>query len=157
MATLRFFLASALLIASPAVIAAQGDSPYRNLSEPRHAVTTDFEVKVPMRDGIHLAVNVVRPSAPGKYPVVISYWPYGKDPNPYFAERGYIAVFAEGRGTGTSEGVMADYFDAQSFRDGYDLVEWAAQQSWSTGKVGMWGISYGAINSTRVAASRTSR
>ena len=152
MATLRFLLASALLTASPAVIAAQGGSPYRNLSEPSHTVTTDFEVKVPMRDGIHLAVNVVRPSAPGKYPVVISYWPYGKDPNPYFAERGYIAVFAEGRGTGTSEGVMADYFDAQSFRDGYDLVEWAAHQSWSTGKVGMWGISYGAINSTRVAA-----
>ena len=45
---------------------------------------------------------------------------------------------------------LRDYFDAQSFRDGYDLVEWAAAQKWSTGKVGMTGISYGAINATRV-------
>ena len=105
-----------------------------------------------MRDGIRLAANIVRPTGPGKFPVVLSYYPYGKDPNPYFAERGYVTVFAEGRGTGTSEGVMRDYFDAQSYRDGYDLVEWAARQPWSTGTVGMWGISYGAINATRVAA-----
>jgi len=152
MTTRRFLLATALLAACPVLASAQGGPLYRNLSEPRHAVATDYEVQVPMRDGVRLAVNVVRPRAPGRYPVVLLYWPYGKEPAPYFAQRGYVAVFAEGRGTGTSEGVMADYFDAQSFRDGYDLVEWAARQAWSTGKVGMWGISYGAINATRVAA-----
>ena len=41
-----------------------------------------------MRDGIHLAANIVRPSGPGKFPVVLSYYPYGKDPSPFFAERG---------------------------------------------------------------------
>jgi hypothetical protein len=149
----RHLLAATLLLAAaPARGAAQGAPLYPNLSQPVHQVTTDFEVAVPMRDGVQLAVNVVRPRTPGQYPVVVQYWPYGKEPASYFAERGYVAVFAEGRGTGTSGGVMADYFDAQSFRDGYDLVEWAARQPWSTGKVGMWGISYGAINATRVAA-----
>ena len=107
-----------------------------------------------MRDGVHLAANIVRPDGPGTFPVVISYIPYGKEPTPYFAERGYVAIFAEERGTGRSEGVMKDYFDAQSYRDGYDLVEWAASQPWSDGKVGVWGISFGAINATRIAAQK---
>jgi putative CocE/NonD family hydrolase len=143
-----------LALALPGPARAQTDHPYRNLSEPRHQVVTDHQVSVPMRDGIHLSAIVVRPAGPGKYPVVVNYIPYGKEADTWFAQRGYVSVFAEGRGTGRSEGVMADYFDAQSFRDGYDLVEWAARQTWSTGKVGMWGISYGAINSTRVAALR---
>jgi len=147
---LRFSLALAL--AAPALAVAQAGHPYQNVSQPQHRTVTDYEVKVPMRDGIRLAANIVRPAGPGRFPVVISYYPYSKDPSPYFAERGYVTVFAEGRGTGTSEGVMTDYFDAQSYRDGYDLVEWAAGQPWSSGSVGMWGISYGAINSTRVAA-----
>ena len=146
-------LAIALLIAGSRPAAGQ-TGRYRNLSPPGFKVTTDYEARVPMRDGVHLAANIVRPAVPGRYPVVISYIPYGKDPNPYFAERGYVAVFAEQRGTGTSEGRMNDYFDAQSFRDGYDLVEWAAGQPWSNGKVGLEGISFGAINSTRVAALR---
>ena len=133
---------------------AQTPAAWRNLSAPSHPVTTDFSVMVPMRDGVHLAANIVRPTEPGRYPVVINYIPYGKDPSSYFAVRGYIAIFAEQRGTGQSEGAMKDYFDAQSFQDGYDLVEWAANQPWSDGKIGLWGISFGAINATRVAALR---
>src|SRR5690606_24065113 len=37
-----------------------------------------------------------------------------------------------------------EMFDARHKTDGYDLVEWAAEQPWSTGKVGMVGASYGA-------------
>jgi hypothetical protein len=119
---------------------------------PTHAVTVDHEVFIPMRDGTRVAATIVRPSAPGRYPVVVRYLPYGRALDRYFAERGYVTVLAEQRGTGSSTGVMADYFDAISYRDGYDVVEWAAAQPWSTGKVGMWGISFGAINATRVAA-----
>ncbi|MGE0555078.1 MAG: CocE/NonD family hydrolase [Gemmatimonadales bacterium] len=144
------WLAAVIAGAMPAI--AQSEHSYRNLSEPVHEVVTDYQARVPMRDGVHLAAIVVRPAGPGKHPVVINYIPYGKQANDWFARRGYVAIFAEGRGTGRSEGVMADYFDAQSFQDGYDLVEWAARQPWSTGKVGMWGISYGAINASRVAA-----
>jgi putative CocE/NonD family hydrolase len=121
---------------------------------PTHETIVEQEVFVPMRDGTRLAATIIRPRAPGRHPVVVRYWPYGRDLDPYFAERGYVTVLAEGRGTGSSGGVMADYFDATSFRDGYDVVEWAAAQPWSTGKVGMWGISYGAINATRIAALR---
>ncbi|MCA2985478.1 CocE/NonD family hydrolase [Gemmatimonas sp.] len=119
-----------------------------------HEVTIDHEVLIPMRDGTRLGATIVRPRAPGRYPVVVRYEPYGRTVMTYFAERGYVTVLAEGRGTGSSGGIMADYFDAISFRDGYDVVEWAAAQPWSTGKVGLWGISYGAINATRIAALR---
>jgi uncharacterized protein len=148
-------LTLALLAATPAAsAAAQLPHPYRGLSEPVYDVVSDFDVRVPMRDGARLAAIVVRPAEPGRYPVVVNYIPYGKQADDWFARRGYVAVFAEGRGTGRSEGTMADYFDARSFQDGHDLVEWAARQPWSTGRVGMWGISYGAINATRVAALR---
>jgi hypothetical protein len=126
--------------------------PYTNLSPPQYETIIEYEVKVPMRDGVRLAANIVRPKAPGRFPAVISYVPYGKDPNPFFAQRGYVTVFAEGRGTGTSEGVMADYFLEQASQDGYDLVEWVARQPWCDGNVGLWGGSYGAINATRIAA-----
>ena len=63
-----------------ALVASGQDSlPYRNLSTPSYEVVTDFEVKVPMRDGVRLAANIVRPKAPGRYPVVVSYYPYGKE------------------------------------------------------------------------------
>ncbi len=145
------FTAAALAL-PPRPIGAQPVPVYRNLSAPTHETMIEYEVRVPMRDGVFLAANIVRPKAAGRFPVVINYIPYGKDPDRYFAERGYVAIFAEARGTGTSDGVMADYFVSQSNRDGYDLVEWAARQAWSTGKVGLWGISFGAINATRIAA-----
>lgn len=109
---------AALACAVPIPVAAQAGPAYHDLSRASHKVTTDCEVKVPMRDGVHLAANIVRPDGAGTFPVVISYIPYGKEPSPYFAERGYVAIFAEERGTGRSEGVMKDYFDAQSYRSG---------------------------------------
>ena len=109
---------AALACAVPIPVAAQAGPAYHDLSRASHKVTTDCEVKVPMRDGVHLAANIVRPDGAGTFPDVISYIPYGKEPSPYFAERGYVAIFAEERGTGRSEGVMKDYFDAQSYRSG---------------------------------------
>lgn len=39
----------------------------------------DHDVDVPMRDGAHIKANVFRPQAPGSYPVLITFGPYGKD------------------------------------------------------------------------------
>jgi len=39
----------------------------------------DHDVDVPMRDGLKLKANVFRPEAAGKYPVIMSLGPYGKD------------------------------------------------------------------------------
>ena len=64
---------------------------------------------------------------------------------------GYILIHIDSRGAGQSPG----FLDPRSFRevmDLYEAIEWAAKQPWSTGKIGMLGISYYAINQWQVAA-----
>ena len=126
-----------------------------NVSKPTYQVTADYGVMIPTRDGVRLASNIWKPKAEGKFPVLIQYSPYPKNREAaprYFAERGYVVICAEKRGCGNSEGLTLDYFSAVEFQDGYDLVEWAAVQPWSNGKVGMFGNSYPAMMATRAAA-----
>ena len=104
---------------------------------------------VPMRDGVKLATDVFRPDAPGRYPVLVTRGPYGKDGyvnNPghsiwFFAQHGYVVVSQDCRARFESEG---DNYDPlfQEVQDGYDTVEWAARQPWSNGRVGTTGQSY---------------
>ncbi len=79
-----------------------------------------LEENVParMRDGVTLLVDVFRPAAPGRYPVLLMRTPYGKDRNREFGD-----MACEGH-------------------DGYDSAEWAAALPFSTGAVGMFGLSY---------------
>jgi putative CocE/NonD family hydrolase len=37
-------------------------------------------------------------------------------------------------------------------QDGYDAIGWLAEQSWSSGRVGMLGASYSGFNTLQVAA-----
>lgn len=55
----------------------------------------------------------------------------------------YVGIFQEVRGTASSEGKFTPFLQEQN--DGYDIVEWAAAQPWSNGKVAMVGGSYGAV------------
>ena len=112
-------------------------------------VVRERNVMVPMRDGVRLACDVVRPDAPGRYPVLVTRGPYGKDgyvDNPdhsmwYFSSRGYVVVSQDCRARFESEG--KDYNPLfQEVQDGYDTVEWAARQPWSNGRVGTTGQSY---------------
>jgi uncharacterized protein len=64
---------------------------------------------------------------------------------------GYAVVRVDSRGAGRSPGYL-DIFSARETRDYYLCIEWAAQQSWSSGKVGLLGVSYYAINQWQVAA-----
>jgi len=64
---------------------------------------------------------------------------------------GYACVRVDSRGTGWSPGYI-DVWGAREARDLYDCVEWCGQQPWSSGKVGINGISYYAINQWQVAA-----
>jgi predicted acyl esterase len=137
---------------------------YRNLSKPQYDVARDDDVPVPMRDGIQLLADVYRPTTPGKYPVLIAASPYARQiqnvgapmgfieagQSDFFVPRGYIHVIANLRGTGGSGGTFG-FFDGEERRDLYDLVEWAGQQPWSVGNVGMVGISYFAM--TQLAAA----
>jgi uncharacterized protein len=64
---------------------------------------------------------------------------------------GYACVRVDSRGAGRSPGFL-DPFCARETRDLFLCIEWAGQQAWSNGKVGLLGISYYAINQWHVAA-----
>ena len=144
---------------------------------------------VAVRDGTTLRVNVVLPAGDGRFPVLVSAHPYGKDnlpslrgrrwrvsvqyrmlrqtgrvrfssltgweaPDPaWWAAQGFAVLNCDLRGAGTSEG-RASLLSDQEGEDVYDVVEWAAAQPWSTGAVGMLGVSYLAISQWKAAALR---
>lgn len=63
----------------------------------------------------------------------------------------YICVRIDSRGCGSSPGFV-DPFSPRETKDFYDCIEWAGVQSWSSGKVGLNGISYYGINQWHVAS-----
>ena len=113
-----------------------------------YQVIREPSLMVPMRDGVHLATDVVRPDAPGRFPVIINRGPYGKNSyldNPnhsiwFFPRNGYVLLSQDVRGRFESEGEYNPLF--QEAHDGYDTVEWAARQPWSNGRVATTGQSY---------------
>ena len=66
---------------------------------------------------------------------------------------GYVCVRVDSRGTGRSPGYV-DHFSPRETRDFHDCIEWTAAQPWSSGKVGLNGVSYYGINQWHVAASQ---
>jgi uncharacterized protein len=140
---------------------------YRSLSVPEFEMTCDEDVEALMRDGVRLLTDVHRPTAQGKYPVLIAASPYPRQiqntgaplgfveagASDFFVPRGYVHVIANCRGTGGSGGTFG-FFDGQERRDMHDLVEWAAQQPWSNGQIGMIGISYFAMTQLEAAVER---
>lgn len=119
-------------------------------------VRLDENVYVTMRDGIRIAVDVYRPEATGRYPCLLSMSPYFKEiqhwppllshsieagATHFFVPKGYVHAIVQVRGSGLSQG-RYNWYDSTEQQDGYELVEWAAQQSWCNGNVGMIGDSY---------------
>jgi uncharacterized protein len=128
---------------------------------PTFEVAHDQNVPIKMRDGIVIRANVDRPDAPGRFPVLLIQTPYNKDAAGlafnaaagYFVRRGYAVVTTDVRGTGASSGSWDSFGEAEQ-ADGPEVVEWAAVQPWSSGKVGLWGPSYMALNQLYTAAQR---
>ena len=127
----------------------------------KYRVVQERNLMVPMRDGVRLATDVLRPDGPGLFPVLVTRGPYGKGGylnNPdhsvwFFAENGYVVVNQDCRARFQSEG---DSYQPlfQEGNDGYDTVEWAARQPWSNGRVGTTGQSYlGATQYTLAACN----
>ncbi|AMV48422.1 esterase [Paraburkholderia caribensis] len=71
------------------------------------------------------------------------------DPERWVAN-GYIVIHADVRGAGASPGVL-DPFSPRETEDYATLITWAAHQPWSSGKVGLLGTSFQAINQYQVA------
>src|SRR6516165_9367149 len=67
-----------------------------------------------------------------------------------FVPEGYALVRVDVRGTGRSPGFM-DLLSARETKDLYECIEWAANQPWSNGRVGLNGVSYLAMNQWQVA------
>ena len=108
----------------------------------------DFDVPARMRDGTTLRANVYRPAGEGKWPVLLTRLPYGKDfpigasmmDPAQVARRGYVVIVQDTRGRLTSEGEWVPFVNEAL--DGVDTIEWAAQLPYSNGSVGMYGLSY---------------
>jgi len=160
---LALVLAAAGAQAQPslATLAAGVESSFGHYQPPKaytEQVTDTFYL--PMRDGTRLAVLVARPArggkaAEGRFPVI---WHHtlstsqmpgdGVGPRkagfgsmPGLTDHGYVVVQVARRGNGQSFGTMRGYHDRNEAHDAFEVMEWLASQSWSTGKVGIYGCS----------------
>jgi hypothetical protein len=148
----------------------------------------DWDAPIAMDDGVVLRADIFRPTAEGRYPVILSYGPYAKglafqegykglwdrlvqaapevlegssntyqnwelvDPEKW-VPHGYACLRIDSRGAGRSPGYL-DVWCERETEDLYQCIEWAGTQPWSTGKVGINGISYYAMNQWTVGALR---
>jgi uncharacterized protein len=120
---------------------------------------------IPLSDGVKLAARMWLPAGAEKKPApaVLEYLPYRKRDgtivrdaltHPYLAGHGYAAIRVDMRGNGDSEGLMEDEYTKQEQDDALEVIAWIARQTWSNGKVGMMGISWGGFNALQVAARK---
>ena len=136
-------------------------------AEPVPADATWSQVWFPSEDGTMLHADVFLPKDredDERHPVILSIGPYfgsggSVPPSPTregpvmrfqdlidegrIFERGYAYIQVDSRGYGGSDGCY-DLGGAGEQMDATSAVEWAAEQEWSNGKVGMWGKSYDA-------------
>jgi len=118
---------------------------------------------ITMRDGVRLAIDILRPSKggkvdEGKFPVVWTHHRYnrafmkGDTIVDYAAgfghgidqliHNGYVVAVVDTRGGGASFGTQPGFFAAEETKDAFEITEWLAKQPWSTGSIGMSGRSY---------------
>ena len=116
-------------------------------STPRKDSALNFQwgVKIPMRDGVKLNATMYQPLGQrSPLPCIFTLTPYISqtyhDRGMYFASHGYVFLAIDSRGRGNSEGTFTPLL--QEAKDGHDVVEWLAKQSYCNGKVAMWGGSY---------------
>ncbi len=141
--------------------------------------TCGFQAFVEMRDGVRLNTLVFLPPGSAPFPVILERTPYGITqpqgqhttdpahgwlPDPAqplrgsilrgwkaITAHGYACVYQDTRGRYASEGEDRVYCDDAA--DGYDTIDWIAEQPWCNGRIGMAGSSAGATT-TLAAASR---
>jgi predicted acyl esterase len=142
-------------------------------------IICEQDVAVKMRDGVTIYTDIFRPkNCTDQIPVIVSWSWFGKrpgegmsewqimgvppqtvsnlakfeSPDPmYWCYNGYAVANVDVRGAGHSEGNV-HMFTHQDSEDGYDFIEWIAQQDWCNGKVGMAGNSGVAMHQWRIAA-----
>jgi predicted acyl esterase len=147
----------------------RGAPPPACRREQADGMIIERDVAVPVRGGVTVYADVFRPADERPAPPLIAWSPYGKhaegqvplrypdggvapgqlsgytafeSPDPvHWTALGYAVVNADIPGTWYSTG-DATFLSPEEAEYGYDLVEWAAVQPWSNGRVGMSGVSY---------------
>jgi uncharacterized protein len=120
-----------------------------------------FDVAVPMRDGTALVADIQLPDGPGPFPALLQRVPYdrgapavrdGALDTVKAVRHGYAVVTQDCRGRFGSAGEFTPFLAEAD--DGVDTVAWIRSQSWSDGRVGMFGRSYSAFVQWQAAARR---
>ncbi len=128
-------------------------------------VHVEEHVWITLSDGCRLGARlwIPRDAFQNPVPAVLEYIPYRKrdgtrkrdEPmHGYFAAHGYAAVRVDMRGSGESDGHLADEYLKQEQDDALEVIAWIASQPWCSGAVGMQGKSWGGFNALQIAARR---
>jgi predicted acyl esterase len=130
-------------------------------------MVVERDVRVRMRDDVHISLRIYRPAAPGRYPALFAASPYQHEfndvpayplflwretgPVEWYVSKGYAYVHADVRGSGQSEGNFG-FVDRTEQLDYVELIAWICRQEWCSGKVGGIGQSYYAVAQWHMAA-----
>jgi hypothetical protein len=131
----------------------------------RAAVEATENTWIPLADGRRLAARLWLPAdaRARPAPAVVEYMPYRKrdatrprdEPiHAWLAARGYAALRVDMHGSGDSDGVLAQEFQAREQDDACEMVAWIAAQPWCSGAVAMLGKSWGAFAAIQAAMRR---
>lgn len=114
-----------------------------------------------LADGTRIAATLWKPKTADKVPVVVEMIPYRRrdgtvfrdhEIHPYWAGSGIACCRVDLRGSGDSEGLLADEYLPREQEDAVEIIAHLSRQDWSNGSVGMTGISWGGFNALQVAA-----
>jgi putative CocE/NonD family hydrolase len=137
---------------------------YKGYSEEKYDGWKRNSQYVTMRDGVKIAVDIIRPAQDGEIeenplPALLNYYSYLRaslkndtvlslvdqsNTLQNLVRHGYSIVVASTRGRGASFGQVRDPVSIDEAKDAAEIVEWMANQSWCNGHVGMVGHSYSA-------------
>jgi len=137
---------------------------YQGYSEPLYDNWVRTSQYVEVRDGTKLAVDIFRPTDNNGMPIeepLPVIWTHDRYQRAFILPSGntitqlsqqpwletmlrygYVVGVVDVRGGGASYGTRTGAFSAEEAQDAYDITEWFATQSWSNGRIGMYGRSY---------------
>jgi uncharacterized protein len=167
------------VLQSEMAASAQSDLPARGASgeiDPSDAPIKKFWARrvtgyLTTRDGVALRYSVLLPAAAGRFPVAVIYSGYdtgsiggaaylknnvtfSADLDRTLVEHGYAVMGVSARATGCSGGNHFTFIGPTYGEDGGDAIEFAAQQPWSDGNVGMYGWSWAGMSQLATASDR---
>jgi uncharacterized protein len=175
LALVAAFLTAAVVVA---VATATTKLPGSELTPAGYRQSTSVYVK--MRDGVEIAVTILLPpdlKAAERVPVLMRTTRYWRVPQigwglrmmvalhfispsnladkqrVYFNERRFAVIIVDARGSGASGGHRVVEYSSAEIADMGEVAGWAAQQPWSNGHIGTFGVSYDGNTAELAAAS----